>query len=149
MMPRWFMRIGWFVHKALRRLTGGRLGTERPHDGRVGTLFLHTTGHKTGQPRVNGLFYIDDGPDHVVVASNAGASKDPGWLLNLRTLPDAIVEVGGDQEPVRAREATADERAALWPKLVAAHPPYAGYDKTAGRPIPIVILEPRGNDQAT
>ena len=143
-MPRWFFRIGWFVHKAVRRLTGGRIGTERPRDGRVGTLFLHTTGRKTGAPRVNGLFYIDDGPDHVVVASNAGASKDPGWWLNLRAHPDAEVEIDGDRRPVRAREASDEERASLWPRLVASHAPYARYETTAGRRIPVVILEPRG-----
>ena len=75
--PRAWFRAVWFVHLALRRISGGRIGTRTPSGDGVGMLFLHTVGRKSGQPRVNGLFYLDDGPDLVVVASNAGADSDP------------------------------------------------------------------------
>ena len=106
-------------------------------------LFLHTVGRKSGQPRVNGLFYLDDGPDLVVVASNAGADSDPAWLSNLQAQPDAEVELAGRRRPVRGRAATADEEARLWPRLDVANPDYAAYRAKARRPIPVVILEPR------
>lgn len=141
--PRPVLRAFWALHRGLRRATGGRLGTSRASSDRIGTLFLHTVGRKSGQPRVNGLFYLLDGPNLVVVASNAGSVVDPAWFLNLRDQPDAEVEFGGKRRPVRAREATAEEAARLWPRLVAANPDYASYRAKVSRPIPVVILEPR------
>jgi deazaflavin-dependent oxidoreductase (nitroreductase family) len=91
---------------------------------------------------VNGLFYLVQGSDLVVVASNAGSESDPAWLLNLRHHPEAEVEIGGELRPVRAREATAEEAAALWPRLEAANAGFAAYRAKVLRPIPIVILEP-------
>ena len=141
--PRPILRLVWWLHQAVRRVSGGQLGTSRARDDRVGTLYLHTTGRKTGQPRVNALFYLVDGADLVVVASNGGADTDPAWWLNLGEKQDAGVEIVGQRRAVRARPATAEETARLWPRLVAANPDYAAYRATARRPIPVVILEPR------
>lgn len=141
--PRGVFRAYWFVHQALRRLSGGRIGTQLARGDRKGTLFLHTVGRTSGQPRVNGLFYIEEGANLVVVASNAGADRDPAWWLNLRAQPDAEVELAGRPRPVRARAATDDEAARLWPRLDVANPDYAAYRANTERPIPVVILEPR------
>jgi F420H(2)-dependent quinone reductase len=141
--PRPVIRAFWALHKGLRRLRGGRLGTTVPRGDRIGTLFLHTVGRKSGQPRVNGLFYIVEGSNLVVVASNVGADADPAWWLNLRDRPDADVEIGGQRRPVRARAATPDEEARLWPRLDAANPDYVTYRARADRPIPVILLEPR------
>ena len=142
------LRVVWFLHQALRRVSGGRIGTRPPRGGRVGTLFLHTIGRKSGKLRVNGLFYIADGSNLVVVPSNAGADTDPAWWVNLQRMPDAQIEVGGSLRPVRARAATAEEAARLWPRLDAGNPDFIAYRATAGRPIPVVILEPRSPAQA-
>jgi deazaflavin-dependent oxidoreductase (nitroreductase family) len=140
--PRWVFRIGWAFHKGLFAASGGRLGTNLAADGRPGTLFLLSTGRKSGQVRRNALFYLDDGPNLVVVASNAGADVDPSWWLNLQAMPAAEVELGVDRRLVRARAATADERARLWPLVVAASPGYDEYRRRTSREIPIVVLEP-------
>jgi deazaflavin-dependent oxidoreductase (nitroreductase family) len=140
--PRWVFRIGWAFHKALFAASGGRLGAERARDGKPGTLFLTSTGRKSGQVRRNALFYLDDGPNLIVVASNAGAEVDPSWWLNLQAQPDAEVEIGVDRRPVRARAATAEERARLWPRVVAASPGYDEYRRMTSREIPLVLLEP-------
>jgi deazaflavin-dependent oxidoreductase (nitroreductase family) len=92
---------------------------------------------------VNGLFYLEDGPNVVVVASNAGSDSDPAWWLNLRDGPDAETEIGGRRRPVRARPATAEEAARLLPRLDAGYQEFATYRAKARRPIPVVILEPR------
>jgi len=138
--PRPILRLIWGMHNGLRRLSGGRLGTSAARGDGLATLFLHTTGRKSGQPRVNGLFYILDGRDFVVVGSNAGAATDPAWCLNLRDRPEAEVEIAGRRQPVRAREASAEESDRLWPRLVAANPEYAAYREKARRPIPVFIL---------
>jgi F420H(2)-dependent quinone reductase len=140
--PRLILRIGWAFHKALFRVTGGRMGTQRAGTG-LGTLFLLSTGRTTGAIRRNGLFYIEDGPDLVVVASNAGEDVDPNWWRNLKVKADAWVEIATRRLPVRARAATADEATRLWPRLDAGHAEYAAYRAKGTREIPIVILEPR------
>jgi deazaflavin-dependent oxidoreductase (nitroreductase family) len=134
--------VFWALHRALRRISRGRLGTIRARSGGLGTLFLHTVGRKTGQARVTGLFYLVQGPDLVVVASNAGGDADPAWWLNLRDQPDAEVEIAGRRRPVRARQATGEEAAGLWPRLDAANRDFVAYRAKANRPIPVVILEP-------
>lgn len=138
--PRPILRLLWGLHNGLRRVSGGRLGTSAARGEGLATLFLHTTGWKSGKPRVTGLFYIRDGSDFVVVASNAGASADPAWCLNLRKRPEAEVEIAGRRQPVHAREANAEEHDRLWPRLVAANPDYAAYRATAGRPIPVFVI---------
>ncbi len=140
--PRVFLRIGWALHRALFRATGGRAGT-RPAGTGLGTLFLVSTGRTTGAIRRNGLFFIEDGEDLVVVASNAGRDVDPSWWRNLQAKPDAEVEIGTRLLLVRARAATADEAVRLWPRLDAGYREYAAYRSRATRQIPIVILEPR------
>jgi deazaflavin-dependent oxidoreductase (nitroreductase family) len=142
-LPRWVFRIGWALHKGLFAASGGRIGAKRPRDGRVGTLFLLSTGRKSGAVRRNALFYLEDGPNLIVVASSAGANVDPSWWLNLKAQPDAAVELGTRRCFVHARAATAEEHARLWPRLVAASPNYDEYRRTASRPIPVVVLEPR------
>lgn len=142
--PRPVFRLGWAVHRALHRLSGGRLGTQAaPPDHGLGTLFLVSQGRTTGKVRRNGLFYVPDGPSFVVVASNAGADVDPSWWRNLQTQPDAEVVLGRTTHRVRARRATTDERARSWPRFVDASASYADYERKTTREIPVVVLEPR------
>ena len=143
--PRPILELGWAFHRLLHRLTGGRLSTQSPSaKGGVGTLFLASSGRKTGQVRRNALFFIEDGPSFVVVASNAWAEADPAWWLNLQAHPDAEIELGRKQIKVHARQATPAEAERLWPRLDAGYAEYARYRATRTHPIPIVILEPRG-----
>ena len=142
-VPRVAYRALWALHRGLRRLSGGRIGTRAPRGDSAGTLFLHTVGHKSGQPRANGLYYLEEGGNLVVVASNAGADRDPSWWLNLGAHPDAEVEIGGRRRPVRARAATTDESARLIPRLDRANADFVTYRAKVTRRIPIMILEPR------
>jgi deazaflavin-dependent oxidoreductase (nitroreductase family) len=70
-------------------------------------------------------------------------SKDPLWYLNLRADPDVEVEIGRERRKVRARTASAEEKRALWPGLVAMYASYDAYQARTERDIPVVILEPR------
>ena len=139
-VPRPVLRAYWAMHKAVDRISGGRLSTYRPTAKRLGVLFLTTTGRRSGEPRRNGLFFVESGQDLVVVASNAGAAADPGWWLNLRANPAAIVELRGRSIPVRAREAADDERAPLWAEFVRRDQKFAEYEQATGRRIAVVVL---------
>jgi hypothetical protein len=43
---------------------------------------------------------------------------------------------------MKARVATADQRARLWPLVIADHKNYAGYQARTQREIPLILLEP-------
>jgi F420H(2)-dependent quinone reductase len=140
-VPRPLLRAFWAAHKAIDRLSGGRLSTSRPSERGVGTLFLTTTGWRSGKPRRNALYFVADGGSFVVVASNAGAGVDPAWWRNLQAMPDATVELERRSTRVRARLASDEERARLWPELVRRHPTFDDYTRATSRAIPVVILE--------
>ncbi len=123
----------------------------RASDGRIlgsfdgnPALLLHHVGRRSGEARVTPLIYLRDGDDLVVVGSMGGTPKDPAWVHNLRAAPDTEAEIGRERRAVRARVANAQERARLWPLLVAAYPAFDNYQARTEREIPVVILSPRG-----
>jgi deazaflavin-dependent oxidoreductase (nitroreductase family) len=120
------------------RASGGRRGGRMP--GGQPVLLLTTIGRKTGQPQTAPLLYLEDGDGYVVVASKGGMPHHPLWFKNLEANPNVEVEVGSRKLAMTARRATADEKAALWPKLVAMYPSYADYQARTPRDIPVVLL---------
>jgi len=129
----------------LYRATGGRLGGKW----RVGSAFpwgipvclLTTTGRKSGQPRVSPLLFLEDGDRVVLVASQGGLPKNPMWYLNIRTNPDVTIQIKSRIRKMRARVATDEERAELWPRLVAMYADFDNYQSWTDRQIPVVICE--------
>ena len=69
--------------------------------------------------------------------------QHPLWYLNLQANPNVTIEVRREKLPMRARTANAQERAQLWPRLVALYGDYANYQSWTDREIPVVILSPR------
>lgn len=136
---RWLLKLITTVHRFLYRSTRGVIGQWG-----FGYRFLlvDSRGRKSGREYVTPLLYVADGDRYVVVASNAGDARDPGWWLNLRASPATWVQVGSRRQPVRAREASAAEGERLWPLVLAAYGSFAQYRERAGRPIPLVLLEP-------
>jgi len=78
-----------------------------------------------------------------VAASNEGADAYPAWYLNMQAQPAVEVEIDAATRPVRARDATVDERTRLYPRFIAGKAAYAEYERMTSRPIAVVILEPR------
>ena len=88
---------------------------------------LTTTGRKTGQPRVSPLYFHRDGDTVVVAASRGGSDKNPMWYLNLKANPKVQVQIKKEVLDLTARDATDEERAKYWPKLVEMYPTYEDY----------------------
>jgi deazaflavin-dependent oxidoreductase (nitroreductase family) len=106
-------------------------------------LILRTTGRKSGHTRKAPLIYGRDGDDYLVVASKGGAAEHPGWYENLVAHPDIEIQVKADVLPVRARTASAQEKARLWSVMTKEWPDYDKYQRSTPRDIPLVILSPR------
>lgn len=105
-------------------------------------LLLHTTGAKSGQPRVSPLAYFRIDGKLIIIGSFAGSPVSPAWVHNLRANPRARVEIGTEQFPVTARELPSDERDALFEKVTAAAPGFAEYQSKTSRVIPLFELQP-------
>ena len=144
--PRAVVRIFWMVHRAVYRITGGRLGVWRPKSGtRFGTMRLTTLGRRSGKPRNTMIGYYPDGPTLVTLAMNGWADADPAWWLNLQARPETTVTVPDGARAVRARAATGEERERLW-GMFREYPGWGDIDALAARrskQTAVVIFEPR------
>ena len=107
-------------------------------------LLLTTTGRKSGKPRTTPLTFFRDGNDLVVIASNGGSDRAPGWWLNLQHDPRAIVGIGGEELNVTARAAPPEQRERLWVEITATYSGYAKYQQKTAHQIPVVLLTPAG-----
>ena len=109
-----------------------------------GALRLTTIGHKSGRERSVIVGYVEDGASFVTLAMNGWDEGHPSWWLNLEAHPDAVVRLAGRRLlPVRAHEATADERDRLWQLWVAVDPQIDAYAGRRSTVTPVVVLEPR------
>jgi deazaflavin-dependent oxidoreductase (nitroreductase family) len=119
------------------RANGGKLGGN--FEG-APMLLLHTTGARSGQPRVNPMMYLRDGDRLVVFASKAGAPTNPDWYHNLVAHPDASVEVGDETFDAHATVLIGAERDRLFAKQAQLFPGFKEYEERTTRVIPVVAL---------
>ena len=105
------------------------------------TLLLTTKGRKSGQERTTPLIYGENGKSYMVVASKGGAPEPPAWYLNLQKNPLVEVQVWGNRFRARARDATPEEKPAMWKQMVSQWPAYDDYQAKTDREIPVVVLE--------
>jgi F420H(2)-dependent quinone reductase len=141
--PRWFVRFFWSTHRAVCRISGGRLGLWRPKRGRWGTVRLTTTGRRTGQQRSVIVGYFEDGPNLVTLAMNGWADAEPAWWLNLQAHPYASVDLVHGSREVRARAAEGEERTRLWARWREIDRQLDAYAALRSSETAVVVLEPR------
>jgi F420H(2)-dependent quinone reductase len=131
------------IHERIYERSDGRVGHKMIG---VPTLLLRTTGRRSGQTRTNGLVYARDGQDYIVVPSNGGSDKSPGWLLNLRDNPEVEIQVGRERKKATGRVVEfADPE---FPRLFQIANEnnrwrYTNYQQQTARQIPVVVLTPR------
>jgi F420H(2)-dependent quinone reductase len=109
----------------------------------VPTLLLRSTGRRSGAQRCNALVYAKDGADYVLVASNGGSDRGPGWLFNVRAKPEVEVQVARSRIAGTARilDREDEDYARLW-RLVNNnnHGRYDAYQAKTARQIPLVVV---------
>jgi deazaflavin-dependent oxidoreductase (nitroreductase family) len=119
----------------------------RANDGRVASfggatlVILHTIGAKSGKEAEAPVrFFRQADGSMVIVASAAGAPRNPAWYHNLKAHPQAEIEQGTERYAVVAEEVTGPERDAQWEKIVAEAPGFGDYQEKTTRVIPLVRL---------
>lgn len=146
--PRWFIRLFWFTHRRLYRLTGGRVGLWRPKPHRGGTMRLTTVGRRTGLERSVMVGYFEDGKNLVTMAMNGWGEGEPAWWLNLQADPDARVDLADGPRLVSGRAAIGEERQRLWSRWGEIDKNLDAYAARRSNETAVVILEPRRRDDA-
>jgi deazaflavin-dependent oxidoreductase (nitroreductase family) len=107
-------------------------------------LLLDHRGRKSGKQFTTPLLFLADGARLVLVASQGGRADNPQWYANLVAHPETTVQLRGEGvRRVRARTASSQERALLWPRLVELYADFENYQSWTTREIPVVILDPR------
>lgn len=117
--------VAWLFARLLHRLdlpvmrrTGGRWSVTAALTG-LPMVELTTTGARTGRPRTMPIIGTPDEDRLVMVASNYGSARNPGWYFNLKAHPRCTVVVRGQRYEMEAYEAKAPgARAPLGPGLL-------------------------------
>lgn len=127
------------LNVVLYRLSGGKI---------MGSLgggpvcLVTMTGAKSGRRLTRPLIHIANGADILLIASQGGAPKSPAWYHNLRAHPDIEIQVGSTKRKMRARQASDEEKANLWPIAVATYKDFDLYKSRTDRNIPLMICSP-------
>lgn len=141
--------LAWLFIRVLHHLDGPVLRRSR---GRVSAtsaitglpvVELTSVGARSGKPRTLPIVGVPDGDRLVLVASNYGQQRNPGWYHNLKANPRCTVVFRGHRYEMEAYEAEGEERERLWALDVSVYPPRNKYARRAGdRRIPVMVLQP-------
>ena len=127
------------MHVSLYRISGGKLANQVAG---MPVLLITTWGRKTGRAHTNPVVYLRDGDDFLVTASAGGMDMQPGWYLNLKTNPRAVIQVRDQTVDVMATILVGTERDQLYEQFKAAGSNFVKYGKNTSRVIPVIRLIP-------
>ena len=118
-------------------------GKEFEEPGVAPTLLLTTTGRKSGKEFTTPVNGMPDGDNYYIVASLAGYDVLPNWYLNLQKNPRVWIQAKDKKLPATARTLTREEKAPLWPRLLAeGQPLWAYFQMFTEREFPVVLVTP-------
>jgi F420H(2)-dependent quinone reductase len=107
-------------------------------------VIITMRGRNTGKVRKAPVMRVEHDDEYALVASKGGAPDHPSWYWNLVADPQGVrLQDGPDVFDVTVRELGDAERAAWWPRAVAAYPPYAEYQARTERRIPVFLATRR------
>ena len=136
-MGKLFFKAFMAMHVFLYRLTNGKIGA---HMNGLNVLLLNTKGSKSGKQRTTPLGYFRQDNDYIIVASNAGADRHPGWYYNLKKHPNTTIQINDQRLTAHAEIMTGEERALAWQNIITESPMYKEYADKTEREIPLFLL---------
>src|SRR4051812_17854949 len=108
-------------------------------------LVLTTVGRRTGAERTTPVgWFPAEGGGWLIVASAAGAARNPAWYHNIAARPDQVrIELRGQKVDVVAEQLHGADREAAWRQITTASPRFLKYEAKTDRELPIIRLTPR------
>src|SRR5688500_4441613 len=107
-------------------------------------VLLTTVGARSGLLRKTPLMRVTHAGVYAVVASMAGADRQPHRYAHARAHPEAALRDGPLARDLVAREVSGAERAGWWSRACTVFPSYVDYQSRTRRRIPLLLLEPAG-----
>ena len=102
---------------------------------------IRYTGRKSGKTYITPLIYGDIGGEVILVASKGGADTHPAWYLNILDSETVDFQIGGQAYRASWREPEGANREKLWNFMVDIYPPYADYQASTDRTIPLIVMK--------
>ncbi len=136
---KFLLKVFAAIYVGLYRLTGGKIGGRM---GRSKVLLLTTTGRKSGKARTVPLGSFDHDGGWIIVGSNNGQPSHPAWYRNLKSQPQASIQMLDAVIPVTAVELAGEARSQAWQEVISTAPSYAHYQTRTSREIPLILLHP-------
>ena len=137
---RTMFRLAAFVHCAMYRASGGRLGGAANG---VPLALLTTRGRKSGRALTRPVGYVADGDTLLLVASVGGMPWNPGWYYNLRAESRVTITIGRQSRAMIAESLVGPDRERAWERAVRAYPIFLRYQAKVARQIPAGTPVPR------
>jgi deazaflavin-dependent oxidoreductase (nitroreductase family) len=135
-MMKFYTRLNVWVFKK----SNGRLMNKFP--GGAPICLVGMTGRKSGQRREVMLIHLPQGDNKLLVASQGGLDADPVWFKNIMANPRVDITANGVKKDYAVRQASSEEKRALWPHLLSLYPDFDEYQARTDRDIPVLICEP-------
>lgn len=105
-------------------------------------LLLRNVGRKSGKTYINGLGYVQFGPEILILASLGGADHHPQWYLNIKAGGPVAFQIATQAFDATWREPEPEEKEDCWTWLIKSNPLFGQYRKVSKRDIPIIMLKP-------
>jgi deazaflavin-dependent oxidoreductase (nitroreductase family) len=109
-------------------------------------IIVTTRGNRSGKIRKTPLMKVEHDGAYALVASKGGAPSHPVWYYNLVANPDEVaIQDGREPFDVSVRQVEGEERALWWERAVEAYAPYAQYQESTKREIPVFVAVPKAS----
>jgi len=138
-----FVNVFNHVDRFLLGKTNGRLSVGFGSRFHSDAVLLGCVGARSGLNREVPLLSTPVDGELVLIASKAGAPRDPAWFGNLKANPVCTLTMGGRLVECTAREVKDGERQRYWRAAVDNYPGYADYQRRTQRLIPVMVLTPK------